>query len=232
MHVIGTDRVRFISLQKNGSTSLRNILREHTDIKGWYTSDIDKDHKFPYIEEDLLNENIYFIYPLRETKARKRSSVLQTIDSKYGMIDDIEELTATIKKYLQSFIKYTHALDYWHCPFFRAFIGDMFRKQRQIKAKVVFIDAESLSSNALQSFCSKIDNKWQNILIPHEYKATQDPFKVKVMSIISELSKDNTSGVLDWFDDSNWDDKEHNSLLNVIRNSEYFYTTSKLLEFK
>ena len=65
MHVIGTDRVRFISLQKNGSTSLRNILREHTDIKGWYTSDIDKDHKFPYIEEDLLNENIYFIYPLR-----------------------------------------------------------------------------------------------------------------------------------------------------------------------
>ena len=50
MHIIGTNKVRFVSLQKNGSTSLRVILKANKSIRGWYTSDQDINHKYPYKE--------------------------------------------------------------------------------------------------------------------------------------------------------------------------------------
>ena len=222
MHVIGTHKVRFIALAKNGSTSLRNILKKHSVIKGWYTSDIDKDHEFPYTSEDLLNENIYFIYPLRNTRDRAKSAMLQEIHAKYGSITDIEELTVKIKNYLKSFIKYRHDLNYWSCPVFKSFMVDSFREKRQIKAKILFIDIDDISSNEIRIFCSQIDSTWKGIHIPHKNKIEDHPFKIKVMKIITELSKDTNSGVLDWFDKYNLEGQEMDYLLSCIRKSDYF----------
>ena len=53
MHIIGTSKIRFVSLQKNGSTSLRVILKGNKSIKGWYTSDQDINHRYPYKESAL-----------------------------------------------------------------------------------------------------------------------------------------------------------------------------------
>ena len=77
MHIIGTNKVRFVSLQKNGSTSLRVILKANKSIKGWYTSDQDINHRYPYKESALLDKKITFIFPLRDPLARKKSSILK-----------------------------------------------------------------------------------------------------------------------------------------------------------
>ena len=59
----------------------RETIKEQANksIKGWYTSDQDINHKYPYKESDLLDKEITFIFPLRDPLARKKSAMLQQI---------------------------------------------------------------------------------------------------------------------------------------------------------
>ena len=232
MHIIGTSKVRFVSLQKNGSTSLRVMLKGNKSIKGWYTSDQDTNHKYPYKESALLDKKITFIFPLRDPLARKKSTVLQKIHAKYHAVANIKDLEKHIKNYLLKFSKYQDELNYWHCSLYRDFIKDIFKKKREIKANIIFIDIKTLSSWQLNKFLCKLDPSWKDIIIPHENASTNNVFKEAVMNIITKLSQDKESGVLDWFDSKNWDLANSYELLEVIKKSEYFYSPGKLIGIK
>ena len=229
MHIIGTNKVRFVSLQKNGSTSLRVILKANKSIRGWYTSDQDINHKYPYKESDLLDKKITFIFPLRDPLARKKSAMLQKIHAKYHAVSNIKDLEKHIKNYLLKFSKYQDELNYWHCSLYKDIIKDNFKKNREIKANIIFIELKTLSSWQLNKFLCKLDPSWKDIVIPHENASTNNVFKEAVMNIITKLSQDKESGVLDWFERKNWDLANSYELLDVIKNSEYFYSPGKLL---
>lgn len=229
MHIIGTDKVRFVSLQKNGSTSLRTILKGDNNIKGWYTSDRDINHKHPYEKSALLDKDITFIFPLRDPLARKKSVLLQDIHAKYHAVSNIKDLEKHVKSYLLNFSKYQHPLNYWHCSLYSDFIKDLFKKKREIKANTVFISLKNLSSWQLNKYICKLDPSWKDIIIPHDNASSNNVFKEAVMNIITKLSQDKESGVLNWFESKNWDLADSYELLDVIKKSEYYFSAGKLL---
>ena len=50
------------------------------------------------------------------------------------------------------------------------------------------------------------------------------------MRIIKRLSDDNDSGVLNWFNEDNWENYEAEySLIRAIKKSKYYYSVGKLL---
>ena len=232
MHIIGTEKVRFVTLQKNGSTSLRAVLKKNTAIQGWYTTDKDENHRYPFKVSDLQNKDITFIFPLRYPIKRKKSAILQKIHAKFGSVNDSKDLEHHVKGFLKRYLKYGDTLSYWHCNVFQEFIYDVFRsdKDKQIKANFIFIDIKALSSTQLNKFLTNLDSNWKDILIPHENASSNNLFKVEVMRIIKKLSDDNNSGVLDWFNEDNWVNYEaENSVLEAIKRSKYYYSVEKLL---
>ena len=128
MHIVGTKKVRFVNLQKNGSTSLRTVLKENTAIKGWYTTDKDENHRYPYKDSALQNKNITFIFPLRDPIKRKKSAILQKIHAKFGSVNNLKDLERHVKGFLKQYLKYGDKLTYWHCDLFKKFIYDIFRR--------------------------------------------------------------------------------------------------------
>ena len=85
---------------------------------------------------------------------------------------------------------------------------------------------------ATNKFICKLDPSWKDIIIPHENASTNNVFKEAVMNIITKLSQDKESGVLDWFERKNWDLANSYELLEVIKKSEYFYSPGKLIGIK
>jgi len=232
MHIVGTKKVRFINLQKNASTSLRTVLKENTAIKGWYTTDIDEDHRYPFKDSALQNKDIIFIFPLRDPIKRKKSAILQKIHAKFGSVNNLKELERHVKGYLKQYLKYGHKLSYWHCDLFQKFIYDVFKsdKEKEIKAKFIFIDIKALSTTQLNKFLTKLDSNWKDIIIPHDNASSNNLFKEGVMRIIKKLSDDNDSGVLDWFNEDNWENYEAEySLIRAIKTSKYYYSVGKLI---
>ena len=232
MHIIGTKKVRFINLQKNASTSLRVILKENTAIKGWYTTDKDENHKYPFKDSALQNKNITFIFPLRDPIKRKKSAILQKLHAKFGSVNNLKELERHVKGFLKQYLKYGHELSYWHCSLFQQFIYDVFRsdKEKQIKANFIFIDIEALSTTQLNKFLTNLDSNWKDIVIPHENASSNNLFKEGVMRIIKKLSDDNDSGVLNWYNEDNWENYEAEySLIRAIKRSKYYFSIGKLL---
>jgi hypothetical protein len=232
MHIIGTEKVRFVTLQKNGSTSLRAILKKNTAIQGWYTTDKDENHRYPFKISDLQNKDITFIFPLRCPIKRKKSAILQKIHAKFGSVNNSKDLEHHVKGFLERYLKYGDTLSYWDCNVFQEFIYDVFRshKEKQIKANFIFIDINALSTTQLNKFLTNLDSNWKDILIPHENASSNNLFKVEVMKIIKKLSDDNNSGMLNWFNEDNWENYEaENRVYEAIKSSKYYYSVEKLL---
>jgi len=233
VHIIGTQKVRFVSLQKNGSRSLRTILKQYPAIEGWNTSDFDEFCEHSYDEAALKDESITFIFPLRNQFEREQSAMLQDIEANYGTVTDLNELEEHIKRYLKQFRLYKHMLNYFHCSLFIRFVEDLFRsdKDKEIKAKVIFIDLKDLSTKYLNCFLTKLDKSWQDIIIPHVNSSKEDFFKQKILKIIKKLSYDKNSGILDWFNFNNWiaSDVEY-KFFKTLKGSKYYYPMDRIIK--
>lgn len=222
MHVIGTDKVRFLALAKNGSTSLRSILKKNPKvIKGWYTTDKDANHKYRFNIKDFDKKGITFLFPLRNGVTRQRSGLLQDLHGKYKSVQEVNELKKILANLFRN-KKYFHSSSYWNTSFFKMFMTKILTKKRWTGANIVFFDIEYLSSPQLMEFCTDLDPKWKGIKIPFENRSENTIFKRTILQLLKELAKNKESGVLDWFDKSSWQQDNIDRLLKLIRESEFF----------
>ena len=88
-------------------------------------------------------------------------------------------------------LKYGDKLSYWHCDLFQKFIYDVFKsdKEKEIKAKFIFIDIKALSTTQLNKFLTKLDSNWKDVIIPHDNASSNNLFKESKLLLSKSAGK-------------------------------------------
>jgi len=217
MNIIGSDRLRFVSIRKNGSTSLRHLIKNHKFIEGWYVgSDKDKLHTIPFDLDDLNDSSITFIFPLRDELERSISGLFEGLLSKFGTIEDDGVLRAELKNYFQD-RKYSTSLYIFETSIFDHFITNLFNGKSSTGAKILFTPLKNISNPKFIEFCTSIDDRFSECAIPKTNVSKENPKKEKLVSILDSLIDDVNSNILDYRKKDSWEDVSYFRLAGRLR---------------
>lgn len=225
MNIIGSDTLRFVSLPKNGSTSIKQLVKRHDFIKGWSlnSEDFDNVHSEIFNPDDLFDEKITFIFPFRYPIERNISGLLENLSAEARDIENNEDLKSFIKsKYTNS--KFSTNLTYDDNLIMYHFIKNLINPSKS--ATILFVFLKKISNPEFIKFCTTIDSRFENCFIEKVNTVEENSIKKNIIQTFKELSSSSPINSFDLKEVSNWENGMHirfeKRLFNYIIDSKYF----------
>jgi hypothetical protein len=224
-HIVGTDKVGFVTIQKHGSTSLNLLIQEYdfiTNINPIGKGSIVRDKDF------------ILLCPLRDQFELIKSGFIQDLINLYDFVknEDLKKLLKVLFDKKNKFDFFNVSRGHKILPFiengeYYFFMNNVFLDDNWDGCKWYFFNMNYLSDERLINWISEHDDRWKGVSIPKENTRDSSETKSFIYEIFEELKIELGEDYNDFGVISNWRSIKHYysfilGWIKALKKSKYF----------